>query len=207
MNVSALIDFSAITFDTVKTTGGQDVLDWTYNPANANLDFLEPGDKLTLTFNALVSDGHAATESQPLTVTLLGSGASVVDGSAQNDTFVNVGGGVKIFGNGGQDTFVFNKNFGSATIGDFDVNDDRSRSTSRCLRPCPRFCSGAHSANSGHDTVITDAAHDQITLSGVTLAQLQAHPNDFHLSLVSFWFWAIARALELARIWVLAQRR
>jgi hypothetical protein len=29
--------------------------------------------------------------------------------------------------------------------------------------------------------VITDAAHDQITLSGVTLAQLKAHPGDFHL--------------------------
>ena len=65
----------AITFDTVKTTGGPDVLDWTYNPTNADLDFLEPGDKLTLTFNALVSDGHATTESQPLTVTLLAGSA------------------------------------------------------------------------------------------------------------------------------------
>jgi fibronectin-binding autotransporter adhesin len=97
INVSTLIDSGAISFDTVKTTGGQDVLDWTYNPTNADLDFLEPGDKLTLTFNALVSDGHATTETQPLTVTLLGSNASTVNATAQNETFVNVGGGVKIF--------------------------------------------------------------------------------------------------------------
>jgi fibronectin-binding autotransporter adhesin len=181
VNVSALIDSSAITFDTVKTTGGQDVLDWTYNPANADLDFLEPGDKLTLTFNALVSDGHATTESQPLTVTLLGSNASVVNGTAQNDTFVNVGGGVKIFGNGGQDTFVFNKNFGSATIADFNVNNDSIEIDKSLFATVSALLQGAHSANSGHDTIITDAAHDQITLSGVTLAQLQAHPNDFHL--------------------------
>ena len=182
VNVSALIDSGAITFDTVKTTGGQDVLDWTYNPTNADLDFLEPGDKLTLTFNARVSDGHALTESQPLTVTLLGSGASIVDGTAQNDIFVNVGGGVKIFGHGGQDTFVFNKNFGSATIGDFNVNTDTIEIDKSLFATVSALLqNGAHSANSGHDTIIVDAAHDQITLSGVTLAQLQAHPNDFHL--------------------------
>jgi fibronectin-binding autotransporter adhesin len=39
----------------------------------------------------------------------------------------------------------------------------------------------AQSINSGHDTIITDAAHDTMTLKGVTVAQLQAHPGDFHL--------------------------
>ena len=34
---------------------------------------LQPGDKLTLTFNATVSDGHATTAIQPLTITLVGS--------------------------------------------------------------------------------------------------------------------------------------
>jgi hypothetical protein len=33
----------------------------------------------------------------------------------------------------------------------------------------------------GHDTVIADPAHDHITLTGVTVAQLQAHASDFHL--------------------------
>ena len=38
----------------------------------------------------------------------------------------------------------------------------------------------AGAQNSGHDT-ITDAAHDQITLKSVTVDQLKAHPQDFHL--------------------------
>ena len=31
------------------------------------------------------------------------------------------------------------------------------------------------------NAVITDAAHDTITIQNVTTAQLQAHPSDFHL--------------------------
>ncbi|SDT38284.1 Npun_F0296 family exosortase-dependent surface protein [Bradyrhizobium canariense] len=181
VDLSALIDSKAVTFDSVTSNGGSEVLDWTYNPANANFDFLEPGDKLTLTFDAQVTDGHVVTGDQPLTVTIVGTGASVVTGTPQNDTFVNVGGGVKIFGGGGQDTFVFNANFHSATIGDFDVNKDTIDISQTLFASVSAILSSAQSANSGHDTVITDAAHDTITLSGVTLAQIQAHPNDFHL--------------------------
>ena len=177
-NVSALIASSAITFDTVQTTGGQDVLDWTYNPTNADLDFLESGDKLTLTFNALVSDGHATTAVQPLTVTLVGNGAATVYGTAQSETFANVGGGVTIFGNGGQDNFVFNKNFGSATIGDFNVHTDTIDIDHSLFANFTALQQSAHTV--GGDTIITDAAHDKLTLTGVTLAQLQAHQSDFH---------------------------
>lgn len=180
-NVSALADPHAITFDSVKSSGGSDVLDWTYNPANADLDFLEPGGTLTLAFKALVSDGHATTGSQALTVTLVGAGSGVVNGTSHDDTFVNIGGGVTIFGKGGQDNFAFSKNFGSATIGDFDVNKDTIDIDHSLFTSVSALLQSAHSANSGHDTIIVDAAHDQITLAGVTLAQIQAHPNDFHL--------------------------
>jgi VCBS repeat-containing protein len=183
-NVPALIASSAITFDTVQTTGGQDVLDWTYNPTNADLDFLEPGDTLTLAFKATVSDGHATTEVQPLTITLVGgngeNGGATVYGTAQSETFANVGGGVTIFGNGGQDNFVFNKNFGSATIRDFNVNTDTIDIDHSLFANVTALLNSAQSANLGHDTIITDAAHDKITLSGVTVAQLQAHQSDFH---------------------------
>jgi fibronectin-binding autotransporter adhesin len=177
-NVSALIASSAITFDTVQTTGGNDVLDWTYNPTNADLDFLEPGDTLTLAFNAIVSDGHATTAVQPLTVTLVGNGAAVVNGTGQNQTFANIGGGVTIFSNGGHDNFVFNQNFGSATIGDFNVNTDTIDIDHSLFANVTALLQGAQTV--GHDTVITDAAHDKLTLSGVTVAQLQAHQSDFH---------------------------
>jgi hypothetical protein len=181
INVAALIDSHAITFNSLTSNGGSEVLDWTYNPTNANFDFLEPGDKLTLTFDAQVSDGHVVTGDQPLTVTIVGNGASVVSGTAQNDTFVNVGGGVTIFGKGGQDTFVFNEKFNNATIGDFDVTKDTIDIDHTLFANVAAILASAQPANSGHDTVITDAAHDKLTLTGVTVAQLQLHSNDFHL--------------------------
>ena len=57
--------------------------------------------------------------------------------------------------------------------------------------PCVSHCipgsevealfAAAQPSNSGHDTVITDANHDKLVLTGVTVADLKAHPNDFHL--------------------------
>ena len=174
VDVSALIASGAITFDTVKTTGGQDVLDWTYNPANANLDFLQPGDKLTLTFNATVSDGHATTASQALTITLVGNGAAVVNGTAQNDTFTDVGGGVTISGDGGHDIYNFNAHFGSATITDFDVNNDVIDISSTSSSSVTALLNSA--VASGANTVITDSTGDTITLDNVSVAQLKANP-------------------------------
>jgi Ca2+-binding RTX toxin-like protein len=159
-----------------------DVLHWTYNPINADLDFLEPGDTLTVTFQAKVSDGHTTTADQSLTVTIVGTGASVVNGTAQNDTFVNVGGNVTIFGHGGQDTFVFKPGFASATIGDFDVNNDTIDIDHSLFANVAALLASATSANSNHDTIITDAAHDTITLKNVTIAQLTAHQSDFHFT-------------------------
>ena len=42
-----------------------------------------------------------------------------------------------------------------------------------------RYLPRAQSANHGHDTVITDAAHDTITLKGVTIAQLTGASERF----------------------------
>ena len=178
-DVAALIDPSAVTFDTAITNGGLDVLHWTYHPTNPHLDFLEPGDTLSITFEARVNDGHVTAGDQSLTVTFVGNGASVVNGTSQNDMFANVGGNVTIFGNGGQDTFAFNTGFGHATIADFDVHNDTIEINHALFATVSAILAGAHSANSGHDTIITDAAHDTITLTGVALAQLQA--GNFHL--------------------------
>ena len=183
LDISALIASGAITFDTVKTTGGQDVLDWTYNPTNANLDFLEPGDKLTLTFNATVSDGHATTANQALTVTLVGNGSSVVNGTPQNDTFTDVGGGVTISGDGGHDIYNFNAHFHSATITDFNVSNDVIDISSTLFTSVTALLTSA--ATSGANTIITDSAGDQITLDHVSVAQLKANPGDFQFTIAS----------------------
>jgi fibronectin-binding autotransporter adhesin len=182
LNLSSLIDSHAITFDSVTSHGGQEVLHWSYNPANPDFDFLEPGDTLTLTFNAQVTDGHVTTGNQPLTISIVGTGASTVQGTSGNDVFVNVGGGVKISGGDGHDTFQFKPGFGSATISDFDPANDVINIDHTLFANVQAILDSAQSANAGHDTVITDAAHDQITLTNVTVAHLKAaHSGDFHL--------------------------
>jgi VCBS repeat-containing protein len=82
VDVSSLIAAHAVSFDSVTTNGGPEVLHWTYNPGAA-VDFLKPGDTLTITFIAQVNDGSGDFGSQPVTVTIRGdSGAlTIADGA------------------------------------------------------------------------------------------------------------------------------
>ena len=186
-DVAALKAASAVTFDSVQTNGGVNVLHWTYDPNNPDLDFLKSGDTLTITFMAQVNDGHGSVGNQALTITIAGtdtshiSGFAVVNGTSGNDTFGNVGNNVTIFGAGGADTFAFKPGFSGATIGDFDVANDTINIDHSLFATVAAFVAAAQPANSGHDTIITDAAHDTLTLKGVTLAQFQAHQGDFHV--------------------------
>jgi VCBS repeat-containing protein len=188
VDVSGLIASNAITFDSVKSDGGADVLHWTYDPTNPDLDFMKSGDTLTITYAAQVNDGHGSVGNQPLTVTIAGTNTSanisqfqVVNGTSQNDTFNNVGNNVTIFGASGHDTFVFKPGLGSATIADFDVNNDTINIDHTLFASVSAFLDNAQLANSGHDTIITDSAHETFKLAGVTVAQLQAHQGDFHV--------------------------
>jgi VCBS repeat-containing protein len=183
-NISALIDASDVTFDTAQSNGGTQQLHWTYHPTNPDLDFLQAGDKLTITFNAQVNDGHGNVGSQPLTITLVGannatdtSAFSVVNGTTANDTFSNVGNNVKVFGGGGDDTFVFKPSFGNATIADFDVTHDAINFSASMFADVAHILASAHQVN--QDTIITDAQNDAILLKGVTAGLLQA--SNFHL--------------------------
>jgi Ca2+-binding RTX toxin-like protein len=90
-----------------------------------------------------------------------------------------VGGNVTVFGNGGFDKFIFKPGFGSATIADFDVNDDTIEISQSLFDRIADILASAHPTNSNHDTIITDAALDTIVLKGVTAAQL--HASNFHL--------------------------
>jgi VCBS repeat-containing protein len=188
VDFSALIAADNIKFDSVASNGGPETLDWTYDPTNPDLDFLKAGDTLTITYTAEVNNGFGNAGNQPLIITLVGanptanmSNFQTVSGTSGNDTFNNVGNGVTIFGGGGQDNFVFNDNFKSATIGDFDVTKDTIDISHTLFATTSAILASAQPINSGHDTIITDAAHDTITLTGVTVAQLQSHASDFHL--------------------------
>jgi VCBS repeat-containing protein len=187
VDFAALKAASAITFNSVQTNGGTNVLHWTYDPNNPDLDFLKSGDTLTITFKAQVDDGHGCVGNQPLTITIGGANPSadmsefkVVNGTSGNDTFNHFGSNVTIFGAGGHDTFVFNAQFGSATIGDFDVCNDTINIDQSLFATVEAFVAAAPPANSGPDTIITNG-HDTLTLTGVNAAQLQGHLNDFHV--------------------------
>ena len=67
IDISALLNAGNVTFDSMLSNGGTAVLQWTYHPINADLDFLHAGDVLKIKFVAEVSDGHGQTGSQPLT--------------------------------------------------------------------------------------------------------------------------------------------
>jgi VCBS repeat-containing protein len=186
VDVSSLISSGAISFDSVTSDGGTQTLHWTYNPSSPDLDFLQSGDTLTITYEAAVSDGTDNVGSQALTITLVGADTrqdmstfDVVNGTSASETFRDVGNGVTMYGGGGSDSFVFNAGFGSAKIGDFNVANDTIEISQALFGSIADILAAAQPANSGHDTVITDAAHDSITLTGVTVAQLQA--SNFHL--------------------------
>lgn len=76
IDISALVDAADVSFNSVPSNGGTAVLNWTYQPINANFDFLNAGDILKIKFVAEVSDGHGHTGSQPLTITLIGAKSS-----------------------------------------------------------------------------------------------------------------------------------
>jgi VCBS repeat-containing protein len=73
VNVAALIASGAISFDPLVSDGEQQTIQWHYDPAAADLDWLRKDDTLTLTFVAQVDDGHGNVGSQNLVITITGT--------------------------------------------------------------------------------------------------------------------------------------
>ncbi|MFP3544106.1 VCBS domain-containing protein [Rhizobium sp. SIMBA_035] len=73
VDVSALFDKGAISFDTVISNGGAKTLTWTYDPKEANLDWLSAGETLKITYDAQVNDGYGNVGTQKITITITGT--------------------------------------------------------------------------------------------------------------------------------------
>jgi hypothetical protein len=99
-----------------------------------------------------------------------GNGNDVLIG-APNDT---------LKGGLGSDTFVFNPKFGKETISDFNVNQDVIAFDQKLFANATpgQVLSQTHDSSAG--AVIVVDASDTLTLTGVTVAQLQSHASDFH---------------------------
>jgi VCBS repeat-containing protein len=155
------------------------------------------------TFQYTISDPHGGTATADLYVvvfnpgvqylagmntTLNGSnGPDVVDGFAGHDVVLGgngpdvlIGGaGDTLTGGNGPDIFLFRPHFGVNTITDFDLNNDALQFDKSMFASVNDVLS--HTTNTVNGAVISDVPGDAITLSGVTLAQLQAHTADFYL--------------------------
>ena len=77
------------------------------------------------------------------------------------------------------DTFVFAPNFGNITLPNFAPASDTLQFAKSVFANVAALVAATHDDGLGN-AVITDAAHDTITLQHVTSAQLIAHQSDFH---------------------------
>jgi hypothetical protein len=79
----------------------------------------------------------------------------------------------------GSDVFVFAPNFGQVSISNFAPANDTIDFSKTVFANIQSVLAATHDDAFGN-AVITDAAHDTITLKQVTTAQLLAHQNDVH---------------------------
>ncbi len=155
------------------------------------------------TFTYTVADGHGGTDTSTLSIIVTnpgvdylaganttltgGNGKQVLDGSAGHDVLIGsnspdvlVGGAMDtLTGGSGPDTFLFRPHFGANTITDFDFHNDAIQLDTSIFSSVADLLS--HATDTANGAVINDAHGDTITLTNVTFAQLQAHPNDFYL--------------------------
>lgn len=155
------------------------------------------------TFTYAVSDGHGGTSTSTLNIVVSnpdvtylsgsnatltgGNGKNVLDGSAGHHLLIGGNGAdVLIGGNGdtltggpGPDAFLFRPNFGANVIRDFNVNNDVLQLDKSLFASVTDILN--HITNSSSGAVINDGDGDTITLTGLTLSQLQTHQSDLHL--------------------------
>jgi VCBS repeat-containing protein len=156
------------------------------------------------TFDYTLSDGHGGTDTTTLSIVVFnpgaqyqsgidttlvgGNGPDVLDGSYGGDTLLGgngpdvlIGGpGDTLTGGNGPDTFLFRPDFGTSTVVDFDVHTDAIQFDASMFANTADIL--AHTTDSAAGALITSAAGDTLTLTGVTAASLAAHPGVFMLA-------------------------
>jgi Ca2+-binding RTX toxin-like protein len=120
--------------------------------------------------------GHTASS---VGVTLYSAAANKLLQGGSGDDVLIAGKNDTLIGGGGSDTFVFNPSFGKDTIKDFNVNQDvlSFDHTLFTHATASQVLSQTHDSSAGAVVVID--AHDTVTLTHVTVAQLQSHSSDF----------------------------
>lgn len=148
-------------------------------------------------FEYSISDGHGGLSTSSLsfvvfdkgttylsgvnTTVTAGKGQYVLDGSAGGDTLIaGKGGNVLIGGPGdtliagkGSDTFLFRADFGTNTLKNFDLHEDRLQFDHSIFSSVREVL--AHTTDSAAGAAISDGHGDTVTLLGIKAAQLHSH--------------------------------
>jgi hypothetical protein len=80
----------------------------------------------------------------------------------------------------GHEVFVFPPNFGEAVIANFALERDTIQFSKANFADINALLTSTHNDGRGN-AVITDAAHDTLTIEHVTAEQLFVHQHDFHI--------------------------
>jgi VCBS repeat-containing protein len=136
-DVSALIASGAVSFDqTGLLSDGDDVtIDWSYDPAAANLDWLRQGETLTVTYTAQVNDGAGNVGAQSLEIQITGTNDAPVievDGGAGDSATLALTESSEAPENVGTNLFTNTAGGGTATLtgtlsfSDADFSDEHT---------------------------------------------------------------------------------
>ncbi len=116
VNVAALVAEAAIGFDPLVSDGEAQTINWTWDPAAADLDWLRDGQELTITYTAQVDDGSGNTGAQDLVITITGSNDVPVIKAATNPASI-----AEVAGNSSAQDIPATT--GTITISDQDLGD------------------------------------------------------------------------------------
>jgi serralysin len=110
-----------------------------------------------------------------------GTGNDVLSGGTGADRLEGGEGDDTLTGGTGADTFVFKPGFGNDTIASFQIagagHDFLGFDSGIFADTAALF---AHSADTADGVLVTTDAADTLLIKNASLAQLQAHPEDFH---------------------------
>ena len=111
------------------------------------------------------------------------SGHKTLTGGSGYD-FLIAGPNDTLIGGAGNDTFVFNPSFGKETVADFNPNQDQLAFNHALFAQATAAFVLSQTHDTGFGAEIVVDPHDTVTLTGVTVAQLQtaqtAHQNLIH---------------------------
>jgi serralysin len=155
-----------------------------YDPPVTSQSSTEGADGSTVVIGNSTIQGNEGLQSP----VIVASGATLtLDHAVGGGTITNNGtvdvtsnSTVNLVAGAGPDNFVFAPNFGQATIKNFTPGTDSLQIDHTMFVSLNALTAAMHDDTHGN-AVITDAAHDTITIENITTAQLLAHQGDFHI--------------------------